>query len=313
MIDQNKESTSKNSNWRYLSKYLKAEDYVLLSEAEKILDISEHNKASYIKGRIFFFFLKKELKLYVLNLTSNKIDYSMSMDDFNGWHNIEELENKLSLRDWDYYVDIPNQSTINQDFLRNLLQSIVIHVSDLKKILEIVIEENSGNDFQDQYKNIQLMINEIILPNKIKYEYTRYGLESEYDLMKRKLQEFEALVSENAKLKEYESNIQELEQEILKMQLPKENIKEEIDIKTENTFNRVLATVAITSIDNINNFNASNITTTIENTVDNNKIKKIEELKKSGFKFPARKTIGKYIKEARLLIGLSPDESNKKN
>ena len=95
MIDQNKESTSKNSNWRYLSKYLKAEDYVLLSEAEKILDISEHNKASYIKGRIFFFFLKKELKLYVLNLTSNKIDYSMSMDDFNGWHNIEELENKL--------------------------------------------------------------------------------------------------------------------------------------------------------------------------------------------------------------------------
>lgn len=273
MIDQNKE----NSNWRYLSKYLKAEDYVLLSEAEKILDISEHNKASYIKGRIFFFFLKKELKLYVLNLTSNKIDYSMSMDDFNGWHNIEELENKLSLRDWDYYVDIPNQSTINQDFLRNLLQSIVIHVSDLKKILEIVIEENNANDFQCQYENVQLMINEIILPNKIKYEYTRYGLESEYDLMKRKLQEFEATVSENAKLKE------QLE-------------SKPTDPRNKDSYENLLAIIAkIKSENSLDWFNAHNISNKAETT-------------KLPFKAIKEDTIRACLAGARKLLGLNTTE-----
>ena len=114
--------------------------------------------------------------------------------------------------------------------------------------------------------------------------------------------------------KNWQESYKQLQDEakVLKQQLEKDpkteltleelaETEEILNIQTQRSCANVIANIAVALIKNKNGFNSTHIENILKEEIP---LEKIEELKKHGFKILSRKTLTRYLKKPRLLMGL---------
>lgn len=108
------------------------------------------------------------------------------------------------------------------------------------------------------------------------------------------------------KCKQLEGKVKLLEEQLLNKSKLQPTLKELedtetiLDVKTKRTYDRVLAAVALCLVKPMNDLNG----TRIESIINSFSTQQLAELDKQGLSLPNRKTLTKYLKTPRKLIGL---------